>query len=274
MPELPEVESIKRSLQGLVGKTIARFYFSRVAPVETTSPKQIEKTLHNKKISRLERRGKYLLLHTDPAASLVLHLGMTGKLLLLETPTPREKHTHMELLFSDGTLLRFIDPRRFGTISLACQSDGKDNPFLKKLGLEYNDSTQTRDDYIRQFRSHPKLSLKTALLHQGIIAGVGNIYACEALYRAKLDPRRLVQKTTDEALRKLLQALRQTLDMGIACQGTTLRDYQDGRGTKGSMQNFLQVYGREGKTALQSHHKVIRIIQNNRSTWFAPAVQK
>lgn len=267
MPELPEVEMIKRSLAPLVGKTVARVWFSRVAPVETTTPAKITRFLRGQIITALARRGKYLIIRTDRPIGLVLHLGMSGKLSFLETLTPQPNHTHMEIFFSDGSRLRLVDPRRFGTISLTVCPDGSDNAFLRKLGFEYNDPTRTIEDFTAQFRRHPNLALKAALLHQGIIAGIGNIYACEALFRARLDPRRRVGETNDAELKRLLVAVRKTLELGIRWQGTTLRDYQDGRGTKGSMQKHLKVYGRANRS-------ILRIVQNNRATWFHPILQR
>lgn len=267
MPELPEVEVIRNSLRVVVGKAMASFYFSSLAPIQTTSAKAIRRTLLGRRIAGLDRRGKYLLLMVEGGARLVLHLGMSGKLLYFKHRRERTKHTHMEIFFSDGSRLSLIDPRRFGTISLSFRQDGADNLFLQKLGLEYDDPNAADRDYIARFRSHPGLALKTALLNQGIVAGLGNIYACEALYRARLDPRRKVKEVSDGELLRLFEAIRKTLDIGIRRRGTTLRDYVDGHATRGQMQNFLKVYGRRGRG-------VVRIVQQNRATWFCPQVQR
>lgn len=267
MPELPEVEVIRQSLAGVIGQAIRAVYFSSLAPIETTTPAAIRQALVSDRIAGLHRRGKYLLLAAARGARLVLHLGMSGKLLLVDRRGGRAKHTHMEIGLADGRLLRLIDPRRFGTISLAFREDGADNAFLRRLGLEYDDPAAAVEDYIARFHRHPGLALKGALLHQGIIAGLGNIYSCEALYQARLDPRRRVADTGDEELVRLLWAVRKTLELGISRGGATLRDYRDGRGLRGRMQRFLKVYG-------QRSASVVRILQQNRATWFCPAVQK
>jgi formamidopyrimidine-DNA glycosylase len=275
MPELPEVETLRRSLQPLVGRSMARIRFSPLAPVETTTPRAIQDLLQGEMIEGVARWGKYLLISTPSRATLVLHLGMSGQLRFfpdgLANPVP---HTHMEITFSDGALLRFIDARRFGTLSLTQTSDHCDNLFLQRLGLDYLDEALTDEKFIVACRRHQGLSLKSLMLHQGIAAGLGNIYACEALYGARLDPRRVVKKTRDEQLIGLLDSARKMLVKGIRYGGVSMRDYLDGNGHEGVMKKFLQVYDREGMPSLDGKGVVRRIVQNARSTWFVPTIQK
>lgn len=273
MPELPEIETIRKSLVSLTPRHISDLYLSRLAPIETTTRQKIRQALRGTTWNSLKRHGKYLLFVTTKEVSLVLHLGMSGRLQFLPRPTPRPKHTHLEFFFDDGSRLRFTDARRFGTLSLA-NDQAASNAFLARLGPDYLDSTLRAAEYIARCRRHPRLSVKRTLLHQGIAAGLGNIYACEALYQAGIDPRRLINDLSDQELTGLLQAARDCLQVGIAQGGTTIRDYLDGLGHRGKMQKFLQVYDREGQTTRDGRGPVIRIVQQARSTWFCPEVQR
>lgn len=199
---------------------------------------------------------------------------MTGQLRLVERSGAAPHHTHMELRFADGSLLRYRDTRRFGTISLSQTGDGQDNPLLHRLGPDYLDPKLTPEIYVQRCRQHPGLNLKNLLLHQGVAAGLGNIYACEALYRAGLNPKQRVKRTKEASLIQLLLAVREILGLGIHHGGTTLRDYLDGLGNRGRMKEFLQVYDRKGLPTLDGRGQVIRIVQGNRATWYCPAVQK
>lgn len=274
MPELPEIETVRRSLQPLVSRHIQSIYFSRLAPVETTTTTRLRQALLGGKLSRVSRWGKYLLFDTDSGNTLVIHLGMSGQVLFYDGSIPtRTTHTHLELVFKDKSLLRFIDARRFGTISLS-DLHRADNPFLKRLGPDYLDLQMDEAGYIERCRRHPKLTLKMLLLNQGVAAGMGNIYACEALFLAGLDPRRRVQDVGDVELGELLLAARKSLGLGIRHGGTSFRDYLDGRGHRGKMQEFLQVYDREGQGTLDGRGRVIKLVQQARSTYYCPEVQK
>ncbi len=282
MPELPEVETIRISLAPLIGQRVEQVSFSKLAPVETTTPAKIRQALTDSTIIAIRRWGKYLLIDVDRRATLVIHLGMTGRLLINPPTPPLSKggkggfsdHHHMSIQFADGSRLVLFDPRRFGTISLSSKPDGSDNRFLSRLGPDYLDPALTPEIFITRCRRHPGLSLKSLLLHQGIAAGLGNIYACEALYRAGLSPKRRVRRAPDDPLSRLLSAAREILQLAIKNGGTTLRDYQDSLGRKGQMQNFLKVYAREGLPTADGHGMVKRIWQQGRSTWFCPEVQK
>jgi formamidopyrimidine-DNA glycosylase len=275
MPELPEIETVRKSLKGVKGKIIQKLHLSQVAPVEYNSPQELRRSLTKKTLTNLSRHGKYLRLHTNGDADLVVHLGMSGQL-RWRSPSDLQKikHTHMEIIFQDDSKLCFIDPRRFGTLSLTKTKKGDDNPFLARLGPSYDDKKLTHEEFIQRCRRHPKLSLKNLALSQGVAAGLGNIYACETLYQANLHPQQLVQKTTDQELIQLLTSARHCLALGIHHGGTTFRDYLDGLGHRGQMKKFLQVYDREGEKTLDGRGIVIRIVQNARSTFFCPEVQR
>ena len=274
MPELPEVETVRRSLQPLEGRKIQGVYLSRLAPVETTTARQIRMAMEGARVEQLDRWGKYLLLDTDRSESLVIHLGMTGQLFFYEDAVPSKPlHTHLEFSFEDSTLLRFIDARRFGTLSLT-DRQRQHNPFLARLGPDYLAKALTPQLFVEQCRRHPKLTLKMLLLNQSVATGLGNIYACEALYLAELDPRRRVTKTSDGELTRLLEASKDRLKLGVLHGGTTFRDYLNGLGHRGKMQDFLQVYDRAGQRTLDGRGEVIKIVQQGRSTFFCPGVQK
>ncbi|MFO1462647.1 MAG: bifunctional DNA-formamidopyrimidine glycosylase/DNA-(apurinic or apyrimidinic site) lyase [bacterium] len=275
MPELPEVETIRRSLRPIAGKRLTAIDFSPLAPIETTGPRQIRRALVDAAIAGLERRGKYLLIRSQRGPALVIHLGMSGQLLLHpQLPKPLEKHSHMVMRFADGAVLVFQDARRFGTLSLTEREDGSDNAFLQRLGPDYLDPQLTPELFIARCRRHPGLQLKALALHQGVASGLGNIYACEALYRSGLDPRRKVRRSKNAELEAFLAAARETLELGIRHGGSSLRDYFDGLGNRGVMKDFLQVYDREGQSTLDGRGRVKRIVQQARSTWYCPEVQR
>ncbi len=273
MPELPEIESIRRSLLFLQSDFIENFKLSSLAPVEHCSKSELLKKFNNTQLVQISRRGKYLLFENDQSCTLVIHLGMSGKLLYFKnTPHPIPLHTHATFVLKNKGVLLYIDPRRFGTLSLSLEAN--DNPFLNRLGPDYDHPNFNLQQFITQCRRHPKLQLKTLCLNQSVAAGLGNIYACEALYHARLSPLKLVQKTKDAELERLFQATRQVLKLGIEKGGSSLKDYLDGLGNRGVMKDFLQVYDREGQKTLDGLGKVIRITQQNRSTWYCPELQK
>ena len=275
MPELPEIETLRRSLKELAGKTVASVQFSPLSPIETTHPSALKAALEHSYLLDPKRRGKYLILSTSQGNALVLHLGMSGVLRLWpQVPQNLPAHTHMVMLFDDGSALVYSDARRFGTLSLSRVPDYQDNAFLRKLGPDYDDPRMDISEYIERCKKHSGLSLKGLTLHQGVASGLGNIYACEALYQARLDPRKKVKNTSPTELSCLLRGARSVLELGIKNGGVSMRDYLDGKGHKGVMQNFLQVYDREGKSTLDGKGQVARLVQNQRSTFWVPSLQK
>ncbi len=274
MPELPEVETLRRSLQGIQKRSVLGVYLSKLAPVEATTASALRQVVLDATIIQLNRWGKYLLIDLDNEQSLVVHLGMSGKLLWQQDEIPvRPLHTHMELNFDDGSVLRFIDARRFGTLSLT-NRQRDNNPFLARLGPDYLNGALDEKIFLKRCHRHPKVNLKTLLLNQKVATGLGNIYACEALYQAGLDPCRLVSATNDQQLVELLIASKDRLKVGVKYGGTSFRDYLNGLGHRGKMKDFLQVYDREGQLTLDGRGTVQRIVQQQRSTFYCPEVQK
>ncbi len=273
MPELPEVETIRRSLQkSIINRTILQIKLSEKARIEHTDRNQLIETLNGSRIITIERRGKYLLLNLESQWTLVIHLGMTGKLVFHVKQSEVQKHDHLIIEFNDQSYLVFNDARRFGKISLTRQSDIHLHPFLCKLGIEYND-VGMKEDLIKKI-SKSKSSIKSVLLDQTIIAGIGNIYACEILFESKIHPEKKSNFLTLIDINRLLKVIRKILELAIELGGSSIKDYIDGTGHKGSMQNYLKVYDRENKECVNCKSIILRITEQGRSTWFCPKCQK
>lgn len=274
MPELPEVETIRRSLAPhLAGATIAGvnpLYPGILLP----DAGMFTSLLPGLKIQELRRRGKYLLLDLSQDWSLVIHLRMTGKLLWKPAPEDPARHTHVVLDLADGSQLHFNDVRRFGRWQLVetpllCQVPG-----LCALGPEPIDADFGPGVFARQLAGREKGKLKALLLDQTIVAGLGNIYVDEALFLAGLHPLRVAASLSEEELARLAGACRQALETGVRHRGTTLRDYLDGLEQKGDMQNFLLVFDREGEPCPRCGAEIRRIKVAGRSSYFCPVCQK
>jgi formamidopyrimidine-DNA glycosylase len=248
MPELPEVESIRR---GLVR---ARLQAPIVAVWRSAFALRIGATWRDEGLHRLRgrtpatvrRRGKHLVIELDRDVGLLVHLGMTGRVLVLPRETEPELHTHLRLTFADDRELRFVDPRRFGGLRAAPLDELATSPPLSELGPE---PLARRFDgrVLAERGGHSRRSLHEVLLDQRVVAGVGNIYAQEALYRARLDPRVPAQRLTLEAWERVAAHVRDVLRESIAHGGTTFRDYRDADGGMGRNQERLAVYGRAGQ---------------------------
>ncbi len=271
MPELPEVETIKNTLSDdLIGKTIASAEF-RLGKYSETIDKE---DLIGRKILRLSRRGKYLLLHLSEGFCLIFHLRMTGRLLFdVEEAPGGEKYTRMVIGFTDGTGLKFHDVRTFGMAWLLPESELDTFPPLQKLGCEpLGDDFDA--EYLKNKLQRRSGNIKSLLLDQTAVAGIGNIYADESLFRAGIHPLTQVSRLNDDELKKLCQAIREVLSEGIRNGGTTIRDYVDGSGVKGNFQNYLKVYGRTAQPCEKCGTPIKRIKISGRSTHFCPHCQK
>lgn len=266
MPELPEIETIVRTLQPLVGQKINRLEI--VNPVILKAQEFPPQELRGKMISCITRRGKFLIIEIKSGTSLVVHLGMSGRFYLDDPAHPRPKHTHAYMLLENGQELRYFDPRRFGGIWLTRE------PFavMDHLGVEPLGPDLTME-YLAGVLQRRKVAIKSLLLNQQVIAGIGNIYADEILHRAGVRPMRPANSLTDEEIGRLRQAIIDTLEAGIANRGTTFRDYRDGLNLPGSFQEHLCVYGREGQPCHQCGHPVTRVIVGGRSSHFCEHCQ-
>jgi len=274
VPELPEVEVLRRSLAPrLVGRAIERITSRRVALREPLAGALLRRSLCGREILAVERRAKYLLLHCAGGQTLVIHLGMSGRLTLAPQDAPRESHEHLALFLSGGERLRLRDPRRFGLAFVTATADLARDPHFALLGIEplaggFDGSTLER---AARGRRGP---LKAFLLDGRTVVGVGNIYACEALFRAGLHPARSVAKVKGAAWQRLAQAVVAVLEQAIEEGGTTLNDFTDGAGREGSFQVSLAAYGRAGEPCVACGARVRRIVQSGRSTFYCPRCQR
>lgn len=230
-------------------------------------------TLLGTRVGAVQRRGKYLWLPLEGRGGLLMHLGMSGSLAFLDTTPAPGAHDHFDL-HTDHGLLRLTDPRRFGAVVWAAGLDAEPvATLLGGLGLEPFDE---RFDgmHLHACLSGRRVAIKQALLAGDIVVGAGNIYACEALFMAGIDPRLPSGKLSRPRADRLAAAVRQVLGQALEAGGTTLRDFRDAHGVAGSFQMQAQVYGREGEACRRCGSAIRRIVQGQRSTFFCPQCQK
>jgi formamidopyrimidine-DNA glycosylase len=297
MPELPEVETVMRGLEKvLLAQRIIKVRLAR-PDLRLPFPHGFAKRLEGRRIDRLERRAKYILIHLDSGEALLLHLGMSGRFTVLngkgrvvglgefyeESAAPGNgegPHDHVVFDIEGGRRLVYTDPRRFGIMDLVKIEDLPGHPLLAGIGAEPLGNSFSADYLADSFR-WKKAPLKAALLDQSVIAGLGNIYVCEALHRARLSPlrkaRTLVRKKGyDPRLDELVHHIRNVLQEAISAGGSTLRDYTRPDGERGVFQHRFAVYDREGEPCLRPGCGGIirRIVQSGRSTFYCPRCQK
>ncbi len=243
MPELPEVETTRRGLEPhLLGRRIHGVILRR-PDLRWPIPAEIAQLLPGQRIEGIRRRAKYLLLET-PAGSALLHLGMSGSLRVLPGDTPVRAHDHVDISLDNGQLLRFNDPRRFGC--LLWQPAGDIHPLLAGLGPEPLDDGFDGDYLFARSRGR-SAPVKSFLMDQRVVVGVGNIYAAESLFMAGINPLREAGKVSRERYRRLGEAVKQILGHAITRGGTTLRDFISPDGAPGYFEQELLVYGRDGQ---------------------------
>jgi len=276
MPELPEVESVKVNLERyILDQTIEKVEVHHRG-LRWPIPHNFEEMLEGQKVKMLVRRAKYLLLYFEKADFILLwHLGMSGRVQVI-TPkalTPRQTHDHVEIAFYSGLKLRFRDPRRFGAMLLVPLKELSRFSLLSSLGVEPFDNSFSGPFLLELFKNRSR-PLKAALLDQKIIAGLGNIYVCEALHCAKLSPLRLAKTINHLEAEILVKAIQAVLRKAIAAGGSTLRDHRQPDGEKGTFQDVFKVYGREGERCLRCDHvEIKRILQSNHSTFYCERCQ-
>jgi formamidopyrimidine-DNA glycosylase len=224
------------------------------------------------KFLRARRHGKYLLLDLSDDRSLLVHLGMAGRLLLVDGAVPPPKHTHVDLALSSGRALRFVDPRRFGIVRLYATKTLHETAELSILGPDPIDGSFDEESFFCALQK-TKRDLKAALLDQGIVAGLGNIYVSEALFEAKLSPRRRAHRLSRTEASALFAAVHKVLRRGVENRGTSFSDYVDANGEEGWNQRALSVYGRAGEACRTCKTKIRRLVQAGRSTFFCPRCQ-
>lgn len=270
MPELPEVETVRRGLKPvLVGRRLLRVMVRR-PDLRTPFPADFARRLEGRVVTAVERRAKYLLIRLDDAQVLIIHLGMTGRFDIVHgVPPPAGPHDHVDLTVEGATTARFHDPRRFGSMDLTTTADLPAHPGLAKLGPEPLDRAFTGRALAARLagRAGP---LKTVLLDQGVVAGLGNIYVSESLFKAGLSPLRQARSVTGAAADRLVSAIKTVLRAAIRAGGSTLRDYRRANGELGMFQHRFAVYDREGLPCPGCDCKkgIKRLVQAGRATFY------
>jgi len=282
MPELPEVETIARGLdKRIAGDTIESVWLGEKPQPLKSSAAEIASVLEHSRISQVRRVGKHIVFDLEGKSrkerktapvrgQWIVHLGMTGQLLIGLPEAEMLKHTHAVLKLKSGRELRFVDMRRFGRLSVVRLTSGKEKGFGAP-GLEPLDIDL--EHFIPLFHGR-KTPIKSALLNQKLLSGVGNIYADESLFRAKVRPRRRATSLTRAELEKLHKGLQQVLREAIKLGGSSVSDYVDAEGREGFFQLKHYVYGREGKPCLVCRTPIQRVIIAGRSSHYCPHCQK
>lgn len=286
MPELPEVETIARGLaKRVTGDTVDSVWLGQKKEPLKSSAREIAAALECSRIAAVRRMGKHIVFDLDrdavvqktvarahspaespaPRAQWIVHLGMTGRLQVCEPQTEVEKHTHAIVRLTSGRELRFVDPRRFGRLSVAKAADF-DAGGMEPLEIDL-------ERFIRLFHGR-KTPIKSALLNQKLLRGVGNIYADESLFRAGIRPRRRAATITREKMGKLLAAVKDVLKEAIALGGSSISDYVDADGEEGFFQLEHRVYGHEGEPCLVCKTPIKRVVIAGRSSHYCPRCQK
>jgi len=278
MPELPEVEVIRRDLEReVVGRKIKAVDVDAMRSVRRHhNRKQFTQRLVDHKITRVERRGKYLLVHLDDDDVLVIHLGMSGQLIRVKSSRDAmAKHTHVVITFTQGGQLRFVDPRTFGEMFVT-EADNveKEVSELAHLGIDPLETTMSWD-YFGQMLASRHTKLKTLLMDQKFIAGIGNIYSDEILWGAGLRWDRMSDSLTSEEVRRLYRSMMETLQEAVKHRGSSLADeqYVDLFGRPGEFQRYHNVYAREGEACPRCRHPIVRERVSGRSTFYCSACQ-
>ena len=272
MPELPEVETVRRTLVPAVGWQISSvwtrgmgLHMARRPPVARL------RKLVGARITAVRRHGKYLLLDTDRAEAILVHLGMTGRLRIHGKADPRAAHTHV-VLGLGARELRFVDARRFGQVDVVARGKEREHPGLGLLGPDALDEVIDVAAMLARARDK-RTTLKAFVLDQRVIAGVGNIYASEALWRAQLRPTMRTHRLSAAAAARLAAAIREVIDRALDNGGTTLSDFVDADGTEGENADYLWVYDRAGQPCMRCRTAIRRSVLQGRATYYCPTCQ-
>ncbi len=274
MPELPEVETVRRSLALALPKR-------RVVAIEVREPRlrtlvdeeRLKDLILRRKVVKLSRRAKYIVVHFAGSSCLILHLGMTGQLLILSTGQPLDKHDHVIFALDNGQELRFRDPRRFGIVVAVEEEKLGEHETLRHLGVEPLTDAFTPDYLFRRSRKSKK-PVKNFIMDQQVVVGVGNIYASEALFLAGIHPWREAGRISLGRYQKLQATIQQVLEEAIALGGTTIDDFRNSDGTSGYFQQKLRVYGRTGAPCVNCQTLIRSQVLAGRSTFYCRKCQK
>ena len=274
MPELPEVEVIRRGLTPhLVGRTINRVVISNRRLRLPVPRAKLNLWIQSDRVKSVDRRAKYLLVKMNSGAIMVLHLGMTGCLAFFANGTPRVAHDHLRFELDSGLELRFNDVRRFGSVQVLSPEDVAGTQIFAGLGLEPLGPDLSSDYLLERARSKVR-PIKNFLMDANVVVGIGNIYANEILFAVGIKPSRGVGTLGKPAWERVIRACRQVLERAIACGGTTISDYVRSSGEAGYFQCELRVYGREGEACQRCSSLISRQVLAGRATFFCPKCQK
>lgn len=281
MPELPEVETVKNGMEQALKGRVVTSVEARRAGLRIPFPPDLKSSLEGRRIEDLGRRAKYILVTLEGGPVLVLHLGMSGRVALLPPEDKREpeKHDHLVFGFDNDARMMFADPRRFGMVFTVPQNELDDHKAFKNLGPEPLGNHFSGPVLVAALKGR-KSTIKAALLDQRIIAGLGNIYVCEALYDAGISPLRLAGGVQEAEAEKLTVAIKDVLKRAIKAGGSTLRDYRHADGELGYFQHEFKTYGRVGESCpdcdcnVDKTGGIKRIVQSGRSSFYCPQKQK
>ncbi|WP_171097924.1 bifunctional DNA-formamidopyrimidine glycosylase/DNA-(apurinic or apyrimidinic site) lyase [Ruegeria sp. HKCCD7255] len=283
MPELPEVETVRRGLiPAMEGVVIARADVNR-PDLRWPFPDHMAERLTGKRVERLRRRSKYILADLSSAETLLIHLGMSGRMTVSGDPLgqfvhdhpAKQKHDHVVFHMANGARITFNDPRRFGAMDLLPTATAERHKLLSVLGPEPLGNDFHEQHLIEAFKGK-NTPIKSALLDQGIVAGLGNIYVCEALFRGKVSPRRKAAQISSARVAALVPIIRQVLQDAIEAGGSSLRDFRQADGELGYFQHSFDVYGREGEPCRTAGcgGTIKRITQSGRSSFYCAQCQR
>ncbi|MDG2395632.1 bifunctional DNA-formamidopyrimidine glycosylase/DNA-(apurinic or apyrimidinic site) lyase [Candidatus Thioglobus sp.] len=268
MPELPEVETTKNGLLPLLKNQVVSQAIRHRDNLRWEIPPHLNTTLAEQTILDIDRRGKYLLIRFD-VGTLIIHLGMSGSIRVVDTDASLKKHDHFELQLTNHQSMRLNDPRRFGAVLFSY--DGS-HPLLDSLGVEPL-ATSFDDDYLYTKSRNKQQNIKAFIMDSKVVVGVGNIYACESLFVSGIDPQRKAGSVSKKRYKALTQNIKHILAQSIKAGGTTLQDFSQVDGSPGYFAQTLRVYGRETEQCNTCSGKISRIIQNQRSTFYCKQCQ-
>ncbi|MEA3174924.1 MAG: formamidopyrimidine-DNA glycosylase [Gammaproteobacteria bacterium] len=271
MPELPEVETTRRGIApALVGFRVTDAIV-RERRLRWPIPAEFERSVIGQTVRGVDRRAKYILITFD-TGTLILHLGMSGSLRLVRPGAPLKTHNHWDLVLDSGWLLRFHDPRRFGSLHFTAD-DPQNHPLLKRLAPEPL-SEAFDAEYLYRATRKRSVAIKQLIMNSQLVVGVGNIYASEALFRAKISPRRAARRITKAEAAKLVRSIKSVLAAAVKTGGTTLRDYLNADGEPGYFRQKLFVYERDGMACRVCKAIVKQFTQGQRSTYWCAVCQR
>lgn len=275
MPELPEVETVMRGMQpALEGKKLINIE-ARCDSLRWPIPNNFADRLRGRRVINIARRAKYILWYLDDETVMILHLGMSGRVsITAKRPSKIQKHDHLIFTTEEGAVIRFNDARRFGMVDLSTSDSIFQHKLLRQIGPEplSNDFNELS---LKEMLRGKKTTIKNALLDQRVVAGLGNIYVCESLFRSNISPKRLALNVKGKRLKALSLNIREVLNEAILAGGSSLRDHAQTNGDIGYFQHNFMVYGREGQACKKNGcgNKVNRIIQSGRSTFYCTKCQ-